>query len=125
MMKKKKSADEAKQKLVVIAKQQLKDEELAQDAKRLGVKPPPPMYSKMEIDELRKVANWTDTKTKNMNDVEAAKCMVLYNNYTSKKQRAQELGEMSVNDPNLIHETKELGEAAEATYQEYLAKCQQ
>ena len=120
---KKKRADEAKQKLVVIAKQQLKDEELAQDAKRLGVKPPPPMYSKMEIDELRKVANWTDTKTKNMNDVEAAKCMVLYNNYTSKKQRAQELGEMAVNDPNLINETKELGEAAEATYQEYLAKC--
>ena len=120
----KKRADEAKQKLVVIAKQQLKDEELAQDAKRLGVKPPPPMYSKMEIDELRKVANWTDTKTKNMSNVEAAKCMVLYNNYTSKKQRAQELGEMSVNDPNLINETKELGEAAEATYQEYLAKCQ-
>ena len=121
---KKKQADEAKQQLVIIAKQQLKDEELAQDAKRLGVKPPPPMYSKMEIDDLRKVANWTDTKTKNMNNVEAAKCMVLYNNYTSKKQRAQELGEMSVNDPNLINETKELGEAAEATYKEYLAKCQ-
>ncbi len=121
---KKKRADEAKQKLVVISKQQLKDEELAQDAKRLGVKPPPPMYSKKEIDDLRKVANWTDTKTKNMSDVEAAKCMVLYNNYTSKKQRAQELGEMAVNDPNLIGETKELGESAEAIYQEYLAKCQ-
>jgi hypothetical protein len=121
---KKKKADEAKQKLVVISKQQLKDEELAQDAKRLGVKPPPPMYSKKEIDELRIVANWTDTKTKNMNDVEAAKCMVLYNNYRSKKQRAQELGEMAVNDPNLIDEAKELGESAEALYKEYLAKCQ-
>jgi hypothetical protein len=120
---KKKQADEAKQKLVVISKQLLKDEELAQDAKRLGVKPPPPMYSKSDIDELRKVANWTDTKTKNMSDVNAAKCMVLYNNYKSKKERAQELGEMSVNDPNLITEAKELGQAAEATYKEYLANC--
>ena len=120
---KKKQADEAKQKLVVISKQLLKDEELAQDAKRLGVKPPPPMYSKDEIDELRKIANWTDTKTKNMSDVDAAKCMVLYNNYKSKKERAQELGELSVNDPNLITEAKELGQSAEATYQEYLAKC--
>jgi hypothetical protein len=119
----KKQADEAKQKLVVISKQLLKDEELAQDAKRLGVKPPPPMYSKSDIDELRKVANWTDTKTKNMSDIDAAKCMVLYNNYKSKKERAQELGEMSVNDPNLITEAKELGQAAEATYKEYLAKC--
>ena len=120
---KKKQADEAKQKLVVISKQLLKDEELAQDAKRLGVKPPPPMYSKSDIDELRKVANWTDTKTKNMSDIDAAKCMVLYNNYKSKKERAQELGEMSVNDPNLITEAKELGQAAEATYKEYLARC--
>jgi hypothetical protein len=81
------------------------------------------MYSKDEIDELRKIANWTDTKTKKMSDVEAAKCMVLYNNYKSKKERAEELGELSVNDPNLITEAKELGQSAEATYQEYLAKC--
>jgi hypothetical protein len=120
---KKKQSDEAKQKLVVISKQLLKDEELAQDAKKLGVKPPPPMYSKADIDELRKVANWTDTKINKMSDEAAAKCMILYNNYTSKKTRAEELGEESGENPQLIPEATESGKKAEAYYIEYKAKC--
>ena len=43
--KKEKEAKEAKEKLIAISKQILKDNELAEEAKRLGVKPPPPMYS--------------------------------------------------------------------------------
>ena len=120
---KKKQAEEAKQKLVVISKQLLKDEELAQDAKKLGVKPPPPMYSKEDIEELRKVANWTDTKINKMTDEAAAKCMILYNNYTSKKARAEELGEQSGENPQLIPEATESGKKADAYYQEYKAKC--
>jgi hypothetical protein len=120
---KKKKADEAKQKLVVISKQLLKDEELALEAKKLGVKAPPPMHTKKEIDELREVANWSEKKLRNMSDEDAAKCMVLFNNYKSKKDNATIAGERAVNEPAFIDEAQQNGIEAEAIYNEYTAKC--
>ena len=116
-------SEEAKQKLVIISKQFLKDEELALEAKKLGVSPPPPLYTKKQLEELRETANWTDSKLKKMTDGEAAKCMILYNNYKSKKQKAEEAGERAANEPIFLDEAKENGIAADQFYTEYLAKC--
>jgi hypothetical protein len=49
--------------------------------------------------------------------------MILYNNYKSRKERAQELGERAGNEPALIPEIQENGEASNAYYEEYKAKC--
>lgn len=120
---KKKKAEAAKQQLVAISKQLLKDEELALDAQKLGVPAPPPMYSKRQIEALRKKANWTDTRVKTMSDKKAAKCMILYNSYTLNKSRAQDLGERVGEEPSLIPEARESGKMAEAYYAEYNATC--
>ena len=120
---KKKKAEAAKQQLVAISKQLLKDEELALDAQKLGVPAPPPMYSKSQIEALRKKANWTDTRVKSMSDKKAAKCMILYNSYTLNKSRAQDLGERVGDEPSLIPEARESGKMAEAYYAEYKATC--
>ena len=120
---KKKKAEDAKKQLIVMSKQVLKDEELALDAQKLGVQPPPPMYAKEQIEALRKTANWTDTHVKKMPDEKAAKCMTLYNNYMLNKTRAQDLGEQSGEEPSLIPEARESGKMAEAYYAEYKATC--
>ena len=90
---------------------------------KLGVPAPPPMYSKRQIEALRKKANWTDTRVKTMSDKKAAKCMILYNSYTLNKSRAQDLGERVGEEPSLIPEARESGKMAEAYYAEYNATC--
>lgn len=120
--KKEKEAKEAKEKLIAISKQILKDEELAQEAKQLGVKPPPPMYSKKEIEELRKIANWTDPM-KTMDNKKAAKCFIMYNKFLRMKNETEDLGNKVENMPMFMDELKEKGKKTEELFDEYLAMC--
>jgi hypothetical protein len=119
---KKKEAEEAKERLILISKQTLKDEELAIEAKKLGIPPPPPMYTKEEIDELRKKANWTNPLLK-MSDQQAAKCMLLYNRYKSLKDKTEELGEKTLNMPFFMDELKESGLKTNDLFEEYISTC--
>jgi hypothetical protein len=122
IIKKEAEAKDAKEKLIAISKQILKDEELALEAKQLGVNPPPPMYSSKDIEELRKIANWVNPVSK-MNDEQAAKCMIMYNRYKQMKSQTEDLGNKAVNMPFLMDELKEKGEKTKELFDTYLATC--
>ena len=49
--------------------------------------------------------------------------MILYNNYTTKKDNATVAGERAVNEPSFIDEAQQNGMESEAYYNEYTAKC--
>jgi hypothetical protein len=120
--KKEKEAQEARDKLVAISKQMLKEEELAAEARSLGVEPPPPMYTQKDVEELRKKANYMD-KMKAMTDEKAAKCMSLFNQYKFMKNQTEDLANKVASMPVYMDELQETGRKASDLYNEYNTEC--
>jgi hypothetical protein len=119
-----KEADEAKQELVRISKQILEDEEMAREARELGMTPPPAMYSKEEIDELRKKAEYKDI-SKGISDEKASECMAIYKKYKELNAIAEDLGQRSNFDPSLTDPAKSKAEEANDYLERYKAECRQ
>jgi hypothetical protein len=99
-----------------------KEQEMGAQAKKLGLPPPPQRYSQAEIDTVKK-----DLKPyvpRQLNQQQKAECMVLFNELTTKKQKADEAGQMSEANPLLIPVVENLGVELEAIQQKYTAGCE-
>ncbi len=98
------------------------EQEVGAQAKKLGLPPPPQKYSAEEIAEVKK-----DLKPyvpRQLNQQQKAECMMLFNELNTKKQKADEAGEMSEANPLLIPVVENLGAELEAIQQKYTFSCE-
>lgn len=96
------------------------DEIDANDAKRFGISPPEFMYSKKEIDDLRKRIE----RTSNIpDDVLIKNCSSLQRKYESQRKKAEKWAKAAIFVPFLKKKAKRESKKAEKTEKKYETEC--
>lgn len=118
---KKAKADRAQSLWKKIQDQQLKEQQTATTAKKLGLPPPPSRFTQKQIDTVKKYLE-PPTPTI-MTDQQKSDCMIALNNAMSLKQQAQLIGQQSINVPFMRTQAKQLAEQSSTAWNSYNAKC--
>lgn len=115
-------AKKAKKVWKKIEKQLAKEKKTAEDAKKLGLPPPPPLYSKDQIATVKKNLEFTDKK---MTDQKKAMCMQMLNDAVSKRSKAEDYGRTAAFIPLLIPKAKAKGKESQRAWERYNRECDQ
>ena len=113
---------EAQQKLTQIQAAQKQEALATEQAKKLGLPPPPPRYSAEEVAEVNKDLQQSQIMT--MTTDQKASCMGLLNDATQKRSAAEELGQVAQYIPFLIPAAKSKGDDSESAWSKYNAACE-
>lgn len=105
-----------------IEKQIAKEKKTAEDAKKLGLPPPPPLYTKDQIAKVKKNLKFA---SKNMTDMKKARCMQMLNDAVSKRSKAEDFGRTAQFIPLLIPEAKRKGRESQRAWERYNRECDQ
>lgn len=103
-----------------IKKQIAKEKKIAKDAKKLGLPPPPPMYSKSQIAIVKKNLSHN---TATMTEKQKALCMHLLSTAMKKRSQAEKFGRTAYLVPFLIPKARKKGKASEKAWQLYNQTC--
>jgi hypothetical protein len=101
-------------------KQLEKEKTVAQEAKKLGLPPPPPLYSDVQIQAIKKNLNVKNTP---MNDAKKAMCMNMLQDAMSKRTKAEDYGRTAAFIPLLIPTAKKYGKKSEQAWERYNQTC--
>jgi len=113
-------ANKAKKLWNKVKVQQEKEKKTAEEAKKLGLPPPPPMYSETQIKLIKKNLKFN---TKKMDTKQKAMCMHLLNEAMSKRSSAVSYGRTAAFIPFLIPTAKKKGRRSESAWQLYNRLC--
>ncbi len=116
----KEASKKAKKEFKKIEKQQAKEKEIADEAKKLGLPPPPPKYSVAQVKAVKMNMKVSYPK---LTDKKKAKCMNLLNISMKAKEEAENIGRKAVFMPLLRPRAEKLAERAESTYTDYNKNC--
>uniref|UniRef100_A0A6C0JAL0 Uncharacterized protein n=1 Tax=viral metagenome TaxID=1070528 RepID=A0A6C0JAL0_9ZZZZ len=97
-----------------------KEDKTAKEAKKLGLPPPPPMYSQSQIDVIKRNIEIT---TPNLTLEEKATCMYLLNDAMKKRTAAEDYGRKAASMPILIHTAKKAAKHADKAWKRYTKQC--
>lgn len=117
----KKQAAEAK--MVEINAALKKEAEVAIQAKKLGLPPPPPQFTQADIAEVKKDLQSITMKPMTME--EKANCMTLLNEATNLRNKAEDTGRLSENLQFLIPAAKTANDSSEEAWRRYSETCEQ
>ena len=118
---KKVTVDKAKKLWDAVSKQIKKEEQTAADAKKIGLPPPPPRYTKEQIDLIKK--NMVMPNTKSMSTEKKAECMSLLNRAMAAREKAEQAGQQAVYVPFMKDQAKKLAEDSERAWSAYNTAC--
>lgn len=101
--------------------QQLKEKQMAINAKKLGLPPPPQRFTQKQIDLVQK--NLTLPTAVAMTDQQKSDCMIALNQAMSLKQQAQQVGQQAIHVPFLRTQAEQLAKQSSDAWDSYNAKC--
>lgn len=113
-------ADKAKKLWVKMEKQLKKEQKTTDEAKKLGLPPPPPKYSQAQIAIVKKNLKFA---SQTLSTAKKARCMHLLNEAMSKKSKAEDYGRTAAFIPLLIPTAKKYGRDAERAWSRYNNEC--
>ena len=103
-----------------IEKRLEEEKKTAAEAKKLGLPPPPPLYSQSQIDTVKKNMKFNQA---NMSQEKKARCMYLLRDAMSKRSTAENYGRTAAFIPFLIPIAKKKGKRSEKAWDRYNAEC--
>jgi hypothetical protein len=113
--------DEAEQQLANIKVAQQQEQIVANQAKQLGLPPPPPRYTASEIAEVNDELK--NTYVRPLTTEQKAQCMGLLNDATEKRSKAEDLGRISEFMPALIASAQSASADSEEAWKKYNSNC--
>lgn len=113
-------AKKAKKLWAKMEKQIEKERKTADEAKRFGLPPPPPLYTQSQIDLVKKHLTYKEPK---LSQIQKAHCMHLLNDAMSKRSKAEDYGRTAAFIPMLIPTAKKYGRRSERAWHMYNTTC--
>jgi hypothetical protein len=113
-------SNKAKKLWTKVNKQLEKEKRVAVEAKKLGLPPPPPLYSQSQINTIKRNLKVSQT---NMNTQQKALCMHLLNSAMSARSKAEDYGRTAAFIPFLIPIAKKYGSKSEKAWERYNVTC--
>jgi hypothetical protein len=113
---------QAKLKLIDIIKYQNKEKESAFYAKKYGLPPPPVKYSQVDIEQTKQQAQ-LNTTSLSLSTEQKAQCMLLLDDYNTKNEKVQDMGNMAAEQPYLAAQLQKYSTVANNAHQLYLSTC--
>ena len=117
-----KKRQEAEEKMKEITAAQQQEKEATEQARQLGLPPPPARFTQAEITEVQR--DLQKFQVKQMTTEQKAQCMNLLNEANNKRNRAEEAGRMAQYLPLMIPATKQLGAESEEAWNKYNNQCE-
>jgi len=117
-----KKVQQAKLKLIDIIKYQNKEKESAFYAKKYGLPPPPVKYTQADIDQTKEQAQ-LNTTSLSLSTEQKAQCMLLLDDYNTKNEKLQDMGNMAAEQPYLAAQLQKYSTIANNAHQLYLSTC--
>lgn len=118
--KKKIKVEKAKKLWKKVEAQVEKEKKTRAEAKKLGLPPPPPLYTEKQIADIRKATAFNEAR---MTDTQKAQCMHLLNSATRKRKKAEDYGRTAAFIPFLRPTAKKYGRRSERAWQKYNRIC--
>jgi hypothetical protein len=112
----------AKLKLIDIIKYQNKEKESAFYAKKYGLPPPPVKYTQADIEQTKQQAQ-LNTTSLSLSTEQKAQCMLLLDDYNTKNEKVQDMGNMAAEQPYLAAQLQKYSTIANNAHQLYLSTC--
>jgi hypothetical protein len=112
----------AKLKLIDIIKYQNKEKESAFYAKKYGLPPPPVKYTQADIEQTKQDAQ-LNTTSLSLSTQQKAQCMLLLDDYNTKNEKLQDMGNMAAEQPYLAAQLQKYSTVANNAHQLYLSTC--
>lgn len=112
----------AKLKLIDIIKYQNKEKESAFYAKKYGLPPPPVKYTQADIEQTKQQAQ-LNTTSLSLSTEQKAQCMLLLDDYNTKNEKVQDMGNMAAEQPYLAAQLQKYSTIADNAHQLYLSTC--
>lgn len=113
-------SDEAKKLWVKVEAQLKKEEDIKKQAQKLGLPPPPPMYTQVQVDIIKKNMEITPTK---MDDIQKAQCMTLLNTAMTLRSKADDYGRQATFVPYLVPTAQKYSTEYQVAWDKYNATC--
>lgn len=117
-----KQIQEAQEQMKEIETSQQQEKLVAQQARELGLPPPPPKFTQQEIDEVKNKLQTLNVKPLTIE--QKAQCMTLLNNAQNQRNKAEDLGRMTQSIPSLIASAKQAALDANQAMDTYKLKCE-
>lgn len=97
-----------------------KEADTAAQAKKLGLPPPPPLYSQRQV---AKIQAQLAIKPLELTEFQKAQCMVMFNNALTARTKAEDLGRTAAAVPSLRDAAQAAGVTAEDSWNNYNKTC--
>ena len=110
----------AKKKWAAVQKHLKKEKQTTEDAMKLGLPPPPPLYTESQIATIKRNMKYSRT---NMSDGQKAQCMHLLNRAMHKRKQAEDYGRTAAFIPFLRPTAKKKGRHSENAWKKYNDLC--
>jgi len=118
---KKIKVDKAKKLWTAVEKQLKKEAHTAIDAKKIGLPPPPPRYTKEQIELIK--TNMIMPNITKMTEEKKADCMSLLNRAMAAREKAEQAGQQAVYVSFMKENAKKLAEDSEKAWNTYNTSC--
>jgi hypothetical protein len=120
LKKKKEASEKAKKEWKKVEKAIKHEKKVADEAKKLGLPPPPSQYSKAEMDAIKKNIK---VKIPKLSKKQKAICMNLLNISMKSKEDAEDAGRKAIFMPLLRPKAERLAKEAESANVKYMKSC--
>ena len=113
-------SEEAKKLWVKVEAQLKKEQDITKQAQKIGLPPPPPMYTQVQVDIIKKNIPVTPNK---MTAEQKAQCMTLLNTAMTLRSKADDYGRQATFVPYLIPTAKKYSTDYQVAWDKYGAVC--
>ncbi len=113
-------SEEAKKLWVKVSAQLKKEKDIKKQAQKLGLPPPPPMYTPVQVDIIKKNMKVDPIK---MDDTKKAQCMTLLNTAMTLRAKADDYGRQATFVPYLVPTAKKYSTDYQIAWDKYNAAC--
>ena len=120
MQKQREASEKAKKEWKKVEKALKKEKKIAEEAKNLGLPPPPSKFSKEEIEAIKQNIS---VKKPKLSELQKAICMNLLNRSMKTKEAAEDAGRKAIFMPLLRPKAKRLATEAEVAHAKYKKSC--
>ena len=112
---------QAQRKLAEVNRRLAEEKKSAEEAKKLGLPPPPSWYTPAQVEQAKKEVS--EFKVKALTEEEKAKCMILLTEANTAKVKADDMGRMSEAMKFLLPSAEKATQTAEELVTRYNREC--